>query len=86
MRESKNMDEYYAKLAGALRQRLTLIADQDLRKNNPALQLEKLKLASEEIEELKANIPADADPMLVHYLQRMSLSKALEFVERAELL
>jgi hypothetical protein len=79
------MDGYYTKLAGALRERLSLIADQELREKNPALQLEKLKLASERIDELKADLPVDADPMLIHYLQRMSLSKALEFVEREHL-
>jgi predicted component of type VI protein secretion system len=79
------MHEYYTNLAGALRQRLALIADRDLREKNPALQLEKLKFASERIEELKANLPTDADPMLTHYLERMSLGKALELIERAQL-
>jgi hypothetical protein len=79
------MDEYYTKLAAALRERLSLIEDQELREKNPALQLEKLKLASDCIDELKAGLPADADPKLIHYLQRMSLSKALEFVEQEHL-
>jgi hypothetical protein len=75
------MDPYYSKLATALRERLALIADHQLRDRDPALHLEKLKEASERIELLKAELPANTDPMLVHYIQRMSLSKALEFVE-----
>jgi hypothetical protein len=43
--------------------------------------LTRLKQASERIEQLRHKLPADADPMLVHYLGRMSLSKALEFVQ-----
>jgi hypothetical protein len=41
----------------------------------------RLKQASERIEQLRKKLPPDADPMLVHYLGRMSLSKALEFVQ-----
>ena len=43
--------------------------------------LDKLKQAAERIEQLRHKLPADADPMLAHYLARMSLSKALEFVQ-----
>lgn len=75
------MDEYYANLAEALRERLDIIADRQLREQNPDSHLAKLKLASERIEQLKKNLPLNADPMLIHYLDRMSLSKALEFVE-----
>jgi hypothetical protein len=75
------MDSYYIKLADALRERLSVIADQNLRTSNPAVHLEKLRSASERIDQLKRALPPDADPMLVHYLQRSSLNKALEFVE-----
>jgi hypothetical protein len=74
------MDEYYVTLAEALRERLDVISDRGLREQNPAAHLAKLKQASERIEQLKKDLPLTADPMLTHYLDRMSLSKALEFV------
>ena len=75
------MDEYYATLAQALRDRLQIIADSQLRKQDPTGHLTKLKEASERIEELKKRLPFDTDPMLAHYLERMSLTKALDFVQ-----
>ena len=75
------MDEYYSQLADALQERLSVIADHTLRAENPALHLERLRSASERIEKLKTALPRSADPMLVHYLQRSSLTKALEFVQ-----
>jgi hypothetical protein len=75
------MDQYYATLAKALRDRLQIIADSQLREQDPTVHLTKLKEASERIEELKKRLPFDTDPMLAHYLDRMSLTKALEFVQ-----
>jgi hypothetical protein len=75
------MDQYYVVLAEALRDRLAVIADHQLRDQDPEAHLVRLKEASERIEELRTKLPADADPMLAHYLGRMSLSKALEFVQ-----
>jgi len=74
------MGEFYAELAQALRERIEVIQDQNLREN-PAAHLAKIREASEKIDHLKADLPTDAHPMLVHYLDRMSLSKALEFIE-----
>jgi hypothetical protein len=75
------MNEYYATLAEALRERLDVISDRQLREKNPAAHLARLRQASEQIEQLKKKLPINADPMLTHYLDRMSLSKALEFVQ-----
>jgi hypothetical protein len=75
------MDEYYGTLAKALRDRLQVIADSQLREQDPTGHLTKLRQASERIEELKKRLPSDTEPMLAHYLDRMSLSKALEFVQ-----
>jgi len=75
------MDEYYIELADALRERLAVIADHTLRAENRAAHLERLRSTSERIDKLKTALPRDADPMLVHYLQRSSLTKALEFLE-----
>lgn len=74
------MGEFYSDLAQALRDRLQVIGDKTL-KDNPSAHVEKLREASERIDALKAKLPANADPRLVHYLDRMSLSKALEFIE-----
>jgi predicted component of type VI protein secretion system len=75
------MDEYYVTLAEALQERLDVISDRRLREQNPTAQLARLRQASERIEQLKKNLPLNADPMLKHYLNRTSLSKALEFVQ-----
>jgi hypothetical protein len=75
------MDKYYVALADALQKRLSIIADHELRTKDPAAHMDRLRAASEEIEKLKAGLPENADPMLVHYLQRSSLNKALEFVQ-----
>ena len=76
------MDEYYFTLAEVLRERLDLIADHQLRGQNPTAHLERLKQASERIEQLKKQLPKNADSMLIHYLDRMSLTKALELVRQ----
>jgi plasmid stabilization system protein ParE len=75
------MDQYYVVLAEALRERLAAIADHQLREQNPDAHLSRLRKASDQIDRLRERLPTDADPMLTHYLSRMSLSKALEFVE-----
>jgi len=75
------MNEYYATLAEALRERLDVIADRQLREQDPTAHLARLRHASDRIEQLKKSLPLNADPMLTHYLDRMSLSKALEFVQ-----
>ena len=74
------MGEFYSDLAQALRNRLQVIGNKTFQ-NDPSAHVEKLREASERIDALKAKLPPDADPRLVHYLDRMSLSKALEFME-----
>ena len=76
------MGDYYSELASALQERLDVISDQDLRTRDPEAQLRKLRLLSEQIDRLKERLPADADPMLKHFLDRMSLTKALELIQR----
>jgi hypothetical protein len=75
------MDSYYLELAEVLRDRLFVIADHEARDRNPEEHLQRLRQLSEKLESLKNSLPEDADPMLVHYLERMSLSKALAFIE-----
>jgi hypothetical protein len=79
------MDQYYVVLAEALQDRLAVIADHQLRDQDPEAHLVRLRRASERIEQLRDRLPADADPMLVHYLDRMSLTKALEFLQERNL-
>jgi len=74
------MQTFYADLAAALEERLAIIADQTLRTRQPELQIQRLQAVSARIDALKARLPADVDPLLRHYLERMSLSKALEFI------
>jgi len=75
------MGDYYSELASALQERLEVISDQDMRTRDPEAQLQKLRLLSEQIDRLKERLPADADPMLKHFLDRMSLTKALELIQ-----
>jgi hypothetical protein len=75
------MGEYYSELASVLQERLDVISDQGLRTSNPEVQLQRLRLLSEQIEQLKKALPPDADPMLKHFLDRMSLTKALELIQ-----
>jgi hypothetical protein len=75
------VDQYYPTLAEALRTRLALIANHQLRDQYPAAHLAKLKEAAERIDLLVRQLPKDADPMLAHYLQKQSFSKALEWLE-----
>lgn len=74
------MGEYYSELASALQERLEAISDQELRTKDPDAQLQRLRLASERIDRLRQGLPADADPMLKHFLDRLSLTKALELI------
>ena len=62
-------------LADALESRLALIADADMRRDNPEAQLAGLRAASEKIDSLAARF--SGDPKLAHYLERRSLDKAL---------
>ncbi|MBV9671221.1 MAG: hypothetical protein JO076_00140 [Verrucomicrobia bacterium] len=75
------MANFYQHLAAALRERFVLIADRELREKDPTEQLSRLRQVSERIQKLTEQLPQNADPMLAHYLERMSFSKALEFVE-----
>lgn len=80
-----HMKQYYAELTSALRDRIAVVEDQRLRQEDPAAQLQRLQEASERIDRLRTKLPADAHPMLAHYLERMSLTKALQFLEEHHL-
>jgi hypothetical protein len=69
-------------LAAALRERLTIIGDEESRRD-PERHMERLRSVSERIEALERRLPARIDPELRHFLQRRSYSKALEVLEGA---
>lgn len=71
----------YAALADALRERLAVIANHELRQRDPTAQLEQLKAASEKIVLLQAQLPRPVDPRLNHFLQGCSYDKALAFLD-----
>jgi hypothetical protein len=67
-------------LRNALRERLAIIRDEESRQNADA-HVARLRAVSEKIDELQAALSQPIDPRLVHYLQRRSYDKALEFLE-----
>ena len=76
------MDVLLTELAAALRERLTIIADEESRRD-PDRHTERLRAVSERIEALERRLPPTIDPELRHFLQRRSYNKALETLEGA---
>jgi hypothetical protein len=71
------MDDEMGELASALRERLTIISDEESRQD-PDRHMARLRDVSERIEALEQRLSPRLDPQLRHYLQRRSYSKALE--------
>jgi hypothetical protein len=67
-------------LAGALRERLAIISDENSR-CDPSTHIVRLRENSEKIDNLAAALPKPIDPQLAHFLQRKSYDKALDFLE-----
>jgi hypothetical protein len=66
-------------LAKTLRDRLSVIANHELRDRDPAMHLKKLQEASEAIDQWESQYSlSEMDPKLRHYLERRSYDKALE--------
>jgi len=74
------MEEMLSKLAGALRERLAIIQDQESRRD-PTSHTARLRAVSEKIENLAGALPKPVDPQLAHFVQRKSYDKALELLE-----
>lgn len=66
-------------LAAALRERLKIISDESSRRN-PDQHVGRLREISDRIESLAAALPQPIPPRLVHFLDRRSYDKALEFL------
>jgi hypothetical protein len=75
------MERILTDLVAALRERLTIIADEESRRD-PDRHTERLQSVSERIEQLERKLPRTIDPELRHFLQRRSYSKALELLEQ----
>jgi hypothetical protein len=74
------MENAFADLAQALRDRLSIIQDEESRRDE-AKHIARLRAISEKIDTLQAALPQPVDPRLAHYLQRHSYDKALEFLD-----
>lgn len=70
-------------LLKAVEKRLEVVADHAWRDRDPAGHLEGLKTAAGRLDQLIRNLPADADPMLRHYLERQSYTKARDWLAQA---
>lgn len=76
-------EDFRNELVAALRARLAVIGDRELRARDPNSHLENLRAASEALSRLQTELPADAAPQLRHFLERCSYEKALAFLENA---
>jgi rubrerythrin len=74
------MENAFADLKEALRERLAIIRDEESRRDEER-HTARLRAISDKIDKLQAALPRPVDPRLAHYLQRRSYDKALEFLE-----
>jgi hypothetical protein len=74
------MENAFADLKEALRERLAIIRDEESRRDEER-HMARLRAISDKIDKLQAVLPRPIDPRLAHYLQRRSYDKALEFLE-----
>ena len=78
------MTEVYSELRDALRGRLGIVADHELRQRDPEAHLERLKSAAARLDQAIAGLPNQCDVDLRHYLARQSYVKALAWLERRD--
>ena len=74
------MESALTDLAQALRERLAVIRDEESRCDHTK-HMDRLRAVSEKIDRLQESLPPSTDPRLVHYLDRKSYDKALEYLE-----
>jgi len=77
------MESALVHLAQALRERLAVIRDEESRRDH-AKHIDRLRAVSEKIDRLQELLPPSTDPRLVHYLDRKSYDKALEYLEATQ--
>lgn len=78
------MNTMFSELRDALRERLGVIADHELRDRDPQAHLDRLKSAASRLDAAIAQLPPQCDRDLRHYLERQSYLKALARLEEAE--
>ena len=81
--EMSDLAKMHSVLLEAVERRLEVVADHAWRDRDPAGHLEGLKAAGGRLDLLVRNLPADADPMLRHYLERQSYTKARDWLADA---
>ncbi|MDD5198622.1 MAG: hypothetical protein PHC88_02365 [Terrimicrobiaceae bacterium] len=74
------MKTSFEELRDALERRLAIVADRQFYERDPKAHLAQLIEASEAVDRLAGELPADADPRLRHYLERQSYVKALDWL------
>ena len=74
------MESALADLAQALRERLSVIQDEESRHDHTK-HIDRLRAVSEKIDRLQESLPPSTDARLLHYLDRKSYDKALEYIE-----
>jgi hypothetical protein len=75
------MNAVYSELRDALRERLSVIADHELRDRDPQAHLQRLKSAASRLDAAIADVPPECDRELRHYLERQSYLKALAWLD-----
>ena len=78
------MPDQFDKLKYLLRKRIEIIANQELRDNDPHAHLIALKEISESIEKQHHDLQGDVSPQLEHFLDNRSYNKALKFLEKTK--
>jgi hypothetical protein len=77
------MNAEFIELYEALQERLSVIADHDLRARDPRAHLERLKAAASRLDAAIARVRPNCDLQLRHFLDRQSYVKALAWLEQA---
>lgn len=78
-----NFSALHLRLHDAVKARLDIVADHEFRDRDAAGHLAALKSAAEKLDAEVARLPAGTDPMLRHYLERQSYTKALDWLQEA---
>ncbi|MDF1754079.1 MAG: hypothetical protein P1U89_14950 [Verrucomicrobiales bacterium] len=79
------MKSELSKLADLLEKRLEVIADHEMRENDPERQLKLLQEVSEDIQAIQEALKGRIRPRLNHFLENCSYDKALDWIRNEEL-
>lgn len=71
----------FSPLAAALRERIAVIGDAELRERDPEAHLTALQAAFDRIQTLGAELRPQFPPRLKHFMEQGSYDKALAFIE-----